>query len=175
VANGWNVGKKKPQNVYKYFKSLGQLITVFPAKGGWSFVADGKFYGPFPTQEYAQHEAQRFAEPAPADSPGDEEENTSMSEPNSNAAQQEAPQYVTKARFDKLLEVTKELVAFANTLEARLNEEIKVRDFTEKTHGDRLHELEATIRDLKDVLLGNGIARERYDLLQAAAKDAEVL
>jgi hypothetical protein len=51
VANRWNVGKKKPQNVYEYFKSLGQLITVFPAKGGWSFVADGKFYGPFPTRD----------------------------------------------------------------------------------------------------------------------------
>lgn len=78
---------------------------------------------PFPTQEYAQHEARRFAEPALADSPDDEEENTSMSEPNSNAAQQqEAPQYVTKAKFDRLVAYVQELVTEHNLLDARVVE-----------------------------------------------------
>jgi hypothetical protein len=108
MANGWNAGKKKPLNLYKFFKGTG-LITVFPSNGGLTFVYDGRFYGPFPTQEYACVE--------------DEEENTEMSEANSNAAQQqEAPQYVTKARFDRLVAYVQELVTEHNRLDARVVE-----------------------------------------------------
>jgi hypothetical protein len=46
-----------------------------------------------------------------------------MSEPNSNAAQQqEAPQYVTKAKFDRLVAYVQELVTEHNLLDARVVE-----------------------------------------------------
>jgi hypothetical protein len=123
-AKRWSSGKKKPNNSYRFIKGVG-LVVVFPSYSGngYSFVVDGQFHGPFPTREDAQFEADRFATPAPADSPGDKEENTAMSEANSNAAQQqEAPQYVTKARFDRLVAYVQELVTEHNRLDARVVE-----------------------------------------------------
>jgi hypothetical protein len=50
-------------NLYKFFKGTG-LITVFPSNGGLTFVYDGRFYGPFPTQKYEQSSQRIEAEVA---------------------------------------------------------------------------------------------------------------
>jgi chemotaxis protein histidine kinase CheA len=159
-AKRWNSGKKKPNISYRFIKGVG-LVVVFPSYSGngHSFVVDGQFHGPFPTQEHAQHEAQRFAAPAPADSPGDEEENTSM-EPNSNAAQQqETPQYVTKAKYDRLVAYVQELVTEHNRLDARVAE-------LERHEENRQPELTNAIRHVHEAslcfqdALGNSAAAE---------------
>ena len=149
--NGSNTGKKKPGNLYKYFKSTGGLITVFPARNGYSFASDGEFRGPFPTQTDAQIEAEKFAaavrvlaeetseipETILADS---QEKESSMTEATAQAGQvTQAPQYVTRAAFDKLVGDTNELVAEHNQLEKRVEA------------------LEAAAKDLIGVLMGNGV------------------
>jgi excinuclease UvrABC nuclease subunit len=149
---GWKAGKKKLDNVYKYFKSTGCLITVFPARNGYSFVSDGEFHGPFPTQMDAQIEAEKFAaavgelaaetfeipETILADS--QDEKESSMTEAIAQAGQAtQAPQYATRAAFDKLVGYTNQLVVEHNQLEKRVEA------------------LEAATKDLIDVLMGNGV------------------
>jgi len=153
--DGWKAGKKKPDNMYKYFKGTGSLITVFPARNGYSFVSDGEFHGPFPTQMDAQIEAEKFAaavrelaaetfeipETILADS--QDETESSMTEAIAQAGQAtqvtQAPQYVTRAVFDRLVGYTNQLVAEHNQLEKRVEA------------------LEAATKDLIDVLMGNGV------------------
>jgi hypothetical protein len=125
--DGWKAGNKKPDNLYKFFKAL-DLVTVFPdaRDGGYSFVANDDFYGPFATQQNAQIEAEALAiavrqmaadsempadvfEPVLADS-RDEQESSQMTE----TAAAQAPQYVTRAAYDKLAAYTKQLAAEHN-------------------------------------------------------------
>jgi hypothetical protein len=151
--DGWKPGKKKPDNVYKYFKSTGGLITVFPARNGYSFVSNGEFHGPFPTQMDAQIEAEKFAaavgelaaetfeipETILADSQDEKESSMTETAQAGQAATQATPQYVSRAAFDKLVAYTRELVADHNRLEGRVEA------------------VEKAAKEMLDVLLGNGV------------------
>jgi len=149
--DGWKAGNKKPDNLYKFFKAL-DLVTVFPdaRDGGYSFVANDDFYGPFATQQNAQIEAEALAiavrqmaadsempadvfEPVLADS-RDEQESSQMTE---TAAAAQAPQYVTRAAYDKLAAYTKQLAAEHNKNEERIIAlEAQVRDLTKVLTGE---------------------------------------
>jgi septal ring factor EnvC (AmiA/AmiB activator) len=115
------------------------LVTVFAHKGQWKFGygqgLDRIYSDPYPTQEAAKLTvADAFKVPsAPR---ADEEESTTVQE---TAAAQTAPQYATKNQFDKLAAYVNQLVAEHNNLE------------------QRVIGLEAQAKELKDILLGNGV------------------
>jgi hypothetical protein len=137
----WNPGKKKPGNLYKYFKSTG-LVTVFPARNGYSFVANGEFHGSFPTQKDAQIEAEKFAvavrkiattaleiaAPILADSQ-DEKRSNNVTEATAATQATEAPQatqqYMTKAHWDKLMGYINQLAQQYNALSEEHNKTLE--------------------------------------------------
>jgi hypothetical protein len=137
--DGWKAGKKKPDNIYKHFRNLG-LVVVFPGRRGYSFVANDDFYGPFATQQNAQIEAEALAiairqmaadsempadvfEPVLADS-RDEQESTmstkALPQAGQAATEAPAPQYMTRAHWDKLMGYIKQLAANQNELESKV-------------------------------------------------------
>ena len=117
-GRGWNPSRNKPANLCRYIKGVG-LCTMFPHSIGFKLVADGVFYGPFLTQYEAQNAAQELGTTVMADSQDELEEETDMTEGTATAP---APQYVSKALFDKLADYVTTLVKEHNGLEKRVDE-----------------------------------------------------
>ena len=113
----WQPSTKNPANICRHIKGVG-LVTVFAHKGMWKFGygqgLDRVNSDPYPTQEAAKLAvAKAFKVPS---APRADEKESTMQE----TAAQAAPEYVSKASFNKLVAYTRALVEDHNALEQRV-------------------------------------------------------
>jgi hypothetical protein len=113
----WHPSTKNPTNICRHIKGVG-LVTVFAHKGMWKFGygqgLDRVYSDLYPTQEAAKLAvAKAFKVPS---APRADEEESTMQE----KAAQAAPEYVSKASFNKLVAYTRALVEDHNALEQRV-------------------------------------------------------